>query len=766
MLVSRKNIINICPNFKNVSDNFFIDACNCVGIEVEKILSHPKTNNLEIAYIINYEKHPNADKLNIVNLKTKGKNIKVVCGASNLENNKYVILAKKGTKLYNGLVLENRNIRGVESEGMLCAYSELTNIGVENLSKKDKDGIIILDEATLGDVDIEKYINLDDKIYDLSIPSNRNDLNSIFCLLQELSLTLNLKFKLPYNINNKNDNFINIKTNKKVCSNIGFIKIDKLTNYKTNWKEKEILCSSGYKIHDNFLDFLNLVTINTGNPIHIYNSSKISDIEVSLSKKQKIKCLDGNIYEIDKNDIVVKTNNNVINIAGIIGSDESKFDIENEGVIIEVANFDYMSIRGTSDRIKLESKSSSLFSKPLSSWITQNAFNYICNYLKESKIAFKTSYDFEAIKNDIISFDFKTMNKFIGCELSKDFISKKFEEMNFKIKGSKIEYHPSRLDLINEFDIFEESLKFININKLEVQPIEFNLINTNNESFDNKNMIADFLVNYNFIETKTYNLVNEKDSSSFNFFNVKEDIKLLNSISNNREFLRKNLINSLLNVINYNISRKRENKNIFEIQKIQKDLETSFDNLTILFTNKILESKIFKNKIENNIPNIKSFIKTLFSTLNINIEFEKNEIENNETINNFNIIYNKEVIGFIGEIKKTITSNLNINFPVLFLSMDISELINKKKEKNNIKQISDFPLVHKDINVILNDDNIESIIKKIKTVDFIKDCFVKDFFSKDDKNIFTISIVLSSLDKTLTTKEIDDKILKINELIK
>jgi phenylalanyl-tRNA synthetase beta chain len=187
MIISRQLITKLLPKFTSIDDASFINACNSVGIEVEKIIHHPQLDNCVIGEIISIENHPNADRLHVVQVKISSDQINtIVCGADNLQLNKKVIVALNNAKLHDGRVIVYKELRGILSQGMICAYGELTPHS-QFLMNQDVDGIILLEDAAIGDTDVAKYVGLDDTIYDLATPSNRNDLNGALFLCQELA---------------------------------------------------------------------------------------------------------------------------------------------------------------------------------------------------------------------------------------------------------------------------------------------------------------------------------------------------------------------------------------------------------------------------------------------------------------------------------------------------------------------------------------------------------------------------------------------------
>jgi phenylalanyl-tRNA synthetase beta chain len=192
MILSRKFIERYLP-LNEVTDQEFIKAVSSTGNELpnKDIYKHPKLNNLVVGEIISH-KPLEGTHLNYCDVKidAKGTIKKIVCGAPNVTDGKKVIVALEGAKLFDGRVIENKELRGVKSEGMLCAYYELTPLNEKFISKSDSDGIILLndDEAKIGDTKVAELLGLDDTIYEIEVPfSNRHDIEATLVYLQDIA---------------------------------------------------------------------------------------------------------------------------------------------------------------------------------------------------------------------------------------------------------------------------------------------------------------------------------------------------------------------------------------------------------------------------------------------------------------------------------------------------------------------------------------------------------------------------------------------------
>src|SRR3954447_25470202 len=167
------------------------DALNQLGLEVEAI-ERPgaEIQGVVAARILDVLPHPDADKIRLADVDFGSGQLRVVCGAPNIEPGMVVPFARVGAVLPGDFEITKRKIRGVVSEGMLCSAREL-GLG------DDHDGILTLDtDAELGR-DVREVLGLDDTIFDVAITTNRPDAMSIVGVARELAAHFSLPFTVP-----------------------------------------------------------------------------------------------------------------------------------------------------------------------------------------------------------------------------------------------------------------------------------------------------------------------------------------------------------------------------------------------------------------------------------------------------------------------------------------------------------------------------------------------------------------------------------------
>ena len=339
--------------------------------EVKK-LSNLNLKNILVGEIVNLEPHPNADRLKvaIINLGKKYKELKIVCGAPNIKKGQKVPVVLPGSKLPNGLEIKKTTIRGVQSEGMLCAEDEL-GLG------KDHAGILILDGSAKTGESLKKVFELDDTIFEIENVSltQRPDLFSHQGIAREIRAFLKEKPKIKYqklkikNTNKKLKNILKIENkDENSCLRYMAVIIDEVKIGPSPLWMQNKLKNLGLRPINNVVDITNYICLETGQPLHAFDYDKLegkSIIVRKAKKTEKIKALDGKEYELNENDLVIADRKKPVALAGIMGGEKSGVTELTKTVVIESANFEPINIRKTSKRLNLSSESSLRFEKGL-----------------------------------------------------------------------------------------------------------------------------------------------------------------------------------------------------------------------------------------------------------------------------------------------------------------------------------------------------------------------------------------------------------------
>ncbi len=774
MLITKSLIVKLLPKFININDARFIEACNAVGMEVEQIIEHPYTPDLVVGRLVEVKKHPNADTLNICQVLVNNKTTEIICSADQLSPNHNVIVAREGVKMINDMVIANRDMRGVTSHGMMCAYHELTPHNQAVISEWDKNQIIFLDDAKIDDNNPLKHLGLEDKVYDVAIPSNRNELNGLIEFANEIAIHFGWEFNLPrdfdFKISKSNSFKVNLKSDDVNAYSI--VKLDQINYQDTPWVLKGELMNCNIKPQDNVVDLANYVTLLTANPLHFFDQAKVvGNITVKNATKDEIMVgLDNHQYQIKTDDLIICDNQKTIALAGVIGAANTMVDASTKAIYAEVANFKPRRIAATVERLKLNTTAGVRFSKPLSLWVTKLAINQLLETMQPYVKSIKVLNDIKIPQMKPISVSINELNNFLGIKKHLASLKHKSKLLHLDFNTTSATAHPMRLDIINAQDVYEEIMKLEDVNKLIVQPITANvIINNNYQRYNDLKTIRNFLVDYGCYETKTYNLTSKANNDLFNFFKLDSSFQVINAISKQREYLRTNLFTSLLDVLKYNRARKRPLHNIFEMQQLS-DKTQSFKNLTILLSVPLYQSPLNQTNVPLDLMTAKALTTSLLAKFNVKYNYRTFKTCPNYYPENALIIVNdkKETIGYVGQIRRTQLKKYDLETPVFGITLNLDLLFaGAKKEAIQYQKIANVSAISRDVNITLKrETKIIKVLNELQLLPNIEDVVVKDSYANVDDITYTISYNIQSYQKTFNVNEIDNYSSKVAKIIK
>lgn len=750
MFLSRKLIQYLAPKLKDFTNEQLINAFNAIGIEVEAIEEIPYINNLVFGKIKSFEKIEGSKNLNKCLIQTLDEELHIVCGASNLELNKFVVVAKTGAKFSDDFIITKREIFNHESNGMICGYNEIFHAREKFMADEDKKGVIIIDEEIDLNNSVYDFLNLDDQVFELSIPSNRNDLNGVLALINELNYQLNINFRIQTKkIKKMNSDDINIAS----C-NINDYVISSFENSitKTNWFIKTILINSRINSISNTVDIANFVTLLSANPIHFYDADKINNKLTIIDSTQpyKFTTINNEELELPINSTIAINNNTVSSLVGVIGSQNTMIQKETKNIMVEILNINNDYVNSVSNKLNIKNNTSILFSKPLPSDFVRISFWILYEILKKFGIKLKLIASSFRKKLNFIKIDNKEISNILGIKISNNEIKNALCKSGIKLFWNYAIIPNFRIDLINQQDIAEEILKTFDINKFpEKEIIAPHKIknHASNIEYNQIYQLKNLLITLGLFEIKTMNLVS---SNFIQNFNLKDDkpIEILNPISNNRKYMRISLIPSLFEVLENNLKAKEECFNLFEIQKIYTNNGVK-NNLAILITKNILND-IEKGSLLT-IADAKLILNKIESYFNIKLTFNQSSYKSFNK-NQFNILFNNEVIGVVLEIQ-----NKHLKQTSFAIELDLSKLLLENNSKIGYKQKSPLNPIYRELT--FSNPNKNSILDYINDVIRNKDCIEEikpiAIFRNEQKNTTTIKIKIKQT-QVLNNQEIDE----------
>ena len=267
-------------DLSGISTEEIVSQLTMSGLEVEDVVDQSNLyKNFIVGFVKETEKHPNADKLTICKVFDGKDDLQVICGAANVKAGQKIVFAPIGTVIPNGnFVIKKAKIRGVESNGMICAEDEL-------LLSDDHSGIMVLDEQLEAGKPITEVLNLNDVILEIAITPNRPDALSHIGVARDLAALFDRELKIPViNLNESNEDVnklasVVIEDNVNCPRYIAKVVKDVQIKESPKWL-KDRLEKIGLRPRNNIVDITNLVLHECGQPLHAFDLDKLNDHKI------------------------------------------------------------------------------------------------------------------------------------------------------------------------------------------------------------------------------------------------------------------------------------------------------------------------------------------------------------------------------------------------------------------------------------------------------------------------------------------------------
>lgn len=780
-----------------------------VGLEVESLEKYEEVKNglegLTIGEVLTCEKHPHADKLKVTTVSNgHGETLQIVCGAPNVTAGQKVVLAPVGTKLFpvsgEPFTIKKAKIRGVESNGMLCAEDE---IGLGN----SHEGIIVLPQKAKAGMAVSDFYNLyNDWIFEIGLTPNRMDAMSHLGVAKDVCAYISHHYKKgtkvisPFQHHFKADAHTHsVKVEIKNPDNCERYAGACLTGIKVapspQWLQDK-LKSIGLRPVNNIVDITNFILHETGQPLHAFDLDKIKGNKIiveTLPEGTPFVTLDEKKRKLSGNDIMIcNGNDEPMCIAGVFGGSDSGVSDQTTNVFLESAVFNPASVRKTMLLHNLRTEAAVRFEKGVNIGNTVEALKRAALLIKEiagGKISSDIIdvYPVPKPKKEI-SLSYQYLKKLSGKNYHPDTIRDILTSLNFTILREAIDHISvavpfSNPDISIPADVVEEIMRIDGLDNIEI-PEYISMapaIDTDLKNTLIKEKITGWLTGNGFDEIFTNSITNSKYFDNETLANT---VKIINSLSEGLNVMRPDMLPTGLECIAYNLNRKNNDLLFFEFGKTYSVVENKYfenKNLTLYFTGN-------KNQLNWNLPAkkvdifyVKGVCEAIFSLAGLS-NYEIDEAAATSFDECLIAAVNRNAVAVAGKVLKKDLEMFSIKQPVYTLYIDWEKLISFTNNKEIIYQsVSKFPQVQRDLSILVDKkiaySEIENLVKSLQ-IKRLKKIQLFDVFENEklgeNKKSFAINFTFLDKEKTMTDDEVElmmDKIItnlenKLNAVIR
>ena len=593
------------------------------GLEVEGSTTLASGTNLIIGEVLTCEKHPESDHLSKTTVNTGKEVLSIICGAPNVAAGQKVIIAQAGSVLPK-ITIKKTIIKGVESNGMICSLLEL-GVDPKSLSDDQKAGIEVLGKDAPLSGDPLAYLGLDDAILEVKLTPNRSDCNALWSLAYEVGALFKRKVTLPdyqkyEKIGKQTDLHVASETNK--CPLFIGKKIGTLTVKPSPLWMKQALNAVGIKSINNVVDISNYVMMETGQPMHFYDAAKLAKPEITVKDNQLgiVKTLDESDIHLHKDDIVITCDGKHIGLAGIMGGDDSKIDEATSGIVIEAAQFSPAQIRHTARRVNLMTEASLRFQKGLDLNAAHKAVMRSVQLLIEladaKDIESTVIFGTPVTQEKIVKVTPQHINDLLGDIYPLETDLEIFTALGFRpvLEGKAIvcTIPTWRLDIDVAQDLIEEVGRYVGYAELKGTLPQLPMtLGGYDERQRLRNKIRALCVGFGMNEIITYTLVN-KDKTVEGVYPLENPQPLISPLSDEREYVRNNLLNSVFETVVYNQSHKIKDFQLFEISTLS-HIDLCQERLALIQSGSITINRWQKETREADFYSLKGLVETILT---------------------------------------------------------------------------------------------------------------------------------------------------------
>jgi phenylalanyl-tRNA synthetase beta chain len=745
------------------------------GMEIEGIEKRGANfANVVVAQIKESAQHPNADRLSICQVDDgSGQQRQIVCGAKNYKVGDKVPLALPGAVLAGDLKIKPSKLRGVESQGMLCSPSEL------GLSA-DSDGLLILSpEAKIGEPIASLFP--EDRILDVEITPNRGDLLSHFGLAREIAAIVGQPLRLPTESTTGGAPALQQKgitiSAPKECPFISFRKIDNVKiGPSPDWLRARIE-SVGIRSINNIVDISNFVMLELGQPTHAFDADKLKGaLNVRLAHEgEKLLALDGKIYALKADNLVIADEERAVGIAGVMGGEETGVSESTKNILLEAAWFLPASVRRTARTLNLPSDASYRFERRVDPGMVLAASDRAAELMRElagatpaAEIA--TAGALPSSSPDV-SLRYEHCNELIGVSVPAARVEEILRGFGLeKASGSDAESSwriPShRFDLQRDVDLIEEVVRVFGIENVPVRDrSRFTPQSEADRIYDFEADLRQRLAARGLSEVRTSTLIPREAG-----FFAKGALELRNPLSEDHVALRPSLLPGLLQVLARNVRNGATSIRFFELGRVFSPQDaTETRSLGLIYFGNIESAPHWHSVSDRkavDLFDLKGDLETIDR-----VSWRRSERDGLSL--GADILSENKSIGFLGQLNAAVAESLGISAPVFVAEIEIRpELISQTRDAR-YREIDKFPAITRDIAMIVPQDLSHAKIReKILSANepLLASVELFDVFSGSENQNFgagkkSMAYALTYRDKTrtLTNDEITVVHAKIRE---
>jgi len=791
------------------------EALTSIGLEtgsVEEIETvRGGMKGLVVGEVLTCVAHPDSDHLHVTTVDLgAGDPQQIVCGASNVAAGQKVVVATIGTKLYSGdetFTIKKSKIRGVESNGMICAIDE---IGVGT----DHSGIIVLPAETKVGIPAAEYYQLtSDYVLETDITPNRIDAASHYGVARDLAAYLivnktktdsDIRLKKPsvdaFKIDDNSPAVTVEVENTEACPRYSGLTIKNITVKESpDWLKKR-LETIGVRPINNVVDVTNYILHETGQPLHAFDLKEIVDNKVivkTLPEGTPFVTLDEVERKLSASDLMICNQTGGMCIGGVFGGLQSGVTEATTDVFLESAYFNPMWIRKTARRHGLNTDASFRFERGVDPNNTLYVLKRAALLIQEVAGGKITGAIQDIYPNPVpeaqVELSLQKVQNLLGKFIPEETVETVLKSLEIRIVGKKdgiwqLDIPTYRVDVTRDVDVIEDILRIYGYNNIEIDDVlksNLSYQTPTDAGYKLQNLISEQLTGYGFSEILNNSLTSSAYYEPLTVFPIAQCVRLKNPLSAELDVMRQTLLFGGLENIEYNRNHKNPDLHLYEFGNVyscHSDKQKENDSLSAINEEFHLALWLTGNTVSNSwirpaektsVYELRAHVENILSRLGIPANKLRYKTFENEVFSSaLSVVINSgKNFGVFGILQKALSKKFDIPVEVYYAELNWTELM--KAHFNmavTYSEIPKYPSVRRDL-ALLVDRNVPFYeIERIAhhtDKKFLKEVSLFDVYEgknlPEGKKSYAVSFILQDEEKTLNDKQIESIMSRIQK---
>lgn len=774
-------------DIEDLSVDFLEERLIMSGSNTETVMNVcDGVSGIKIGCIEQMEKHPDADKLWVMQVRVGEELLQIVTGAQNCFVGAYIPVAVHGSTVSGGMKIKKGKLRGVESNGMLCSLEELGFEG-KVIPKEMSEGIYILNgEYKTGELVEEALPELLDQVIEFEITPNRPDCLSMLGMARETAATFGKKLK-PMDIAVKTASgqvadHIKVRIDAPdLCKRYG-AKIIKNVKIEPSplWMQHRLM-KAGMRPISNIVDITNYVMLEFGQPIHAFDLDTIHSGEIVVRRAtegEKLTTLDSVERSLSSEMLVIADGEKAVALAGVMGGELTEITEGTKNILIEVATFEKSNIRKTSKDIGIRSEASSRFEKGVAVCHVGPVMERVCQLAEMLGVGeiVDGSVDVYPTPESPIAIPARVerINHMLGTALTRPEMASIFEALEIRteeVGEAELLCHiPAfRLDLLKEIDLVEEVARIYGYDRIDTTiPRDASAgVYTYKQKIENKT--KDVLTAVGLNEIMTYSFVSPSQVELLKVPQedaLRNQIRLLNPLGEEYSAMRTSLMGNMMEVLSRNYNRRLPAAAAFEIGNVFIPKSLPVTELPDEVQKVVLGGygdgmDFFKMKgcVETMLDKL-GIVGCTFIPESQNSTFHPGRCAR--------IQKDDLCLGIIGELHPEVMESYDLEVRTYLAELNFTEMVALSNLEKKYQPLPKYPAMTRDIAVLVKDEvtngqlidliqsNGKAILESVKLFDVYKGKQIEAGWKS-----MAYALVFRAADRTLTDEEVNKVFQKI-----